>query len=341
MIKNIGTVLSFYIIVFFCFSLIANAQPPTIIEDAPPLQRNRNIVFNGSFEEPHLDGGNDFNGFLPGIDGDAYYSLSPITVTTPIAQPDGWTLSGGGTETYGRWGNNINSITNFGVTLPVAGQAWSSTEIHGERSIYLGNETPLEISEEPTFMPNGEVVFTSPPVITLKPEYGPDPFAISQNVTGLVPGGVYRMSFWVSGEWSHEGFATSDFGGTAGDGIAGVQVEGYDLLYLAIPAGYSNEPPGAPHVFGTDESHTYTLEFVATDTEMEISFLNWGHFDSLSDTIGWERGQTTELIMDDVIINAVELPTNVPTLSEWGLIVMAGVLGIVGFMVMRRRKVTA
>ncbi len=31
----------------------------------------------------------------------------------------------------------------------------------------------------------------------------------------------------------------------------------------------------------------------------------------------------------------------IPTLSEWGLIAMAGVLGIVGFMVIRRRKVTA
>jgi len=31
----------------------------------------------------------------------------------------------------------------------------------------------------------------------------------------------------------------------------------------------------------------------------------------------------------------------VPTLSEWGLIAMAGILGIVGFMVMRRREVTA
>jgi len=31
---------------------------------------------------------------------------------------------------------------------------------------------------------------------------------------------------------------------------------------------------------------------------------------------------------------------NVPTLSEWGLIAMAGVLGIVGFMVIRRRKLT-
>jgi len=34
-------------------------------------------------------------------------------------------------------------------------------------------------------------------------------------------------------------------------------------------------------------------------------------------------------------------PSNVPTLSEWGLITMAGILGIVGFLVMRRRKVTA
>ncbi|GJM15008.1 MAG: hypothetical protein DHS20C13_03350 [Thermodesulfobacteriota bacterium] len=34
-------------------------------------------------------------------------------------------------------------------------------------------------------------------------------------------------------------------------------------------------------------------------------------------------------------------PRNVPTLSEWGLIAMAAVLGIVGFMAMRRRKVTA
>ncbi len=33
--------------------------------------------------------------------------------------------------------------------------------------------------------------------------------------------------------------------------------------------------------------------------------------------------------------------TAIPTLSHWGLITMAGVLGFVGFMVMRRRKVTA
>jgi len=40
-------------------------------------------------------------------------------------------------------------------------------------------------------------------------------------------------------------------------------------------------------------------------------------------------------------IQPVNTPTPIPTLSEWGLISMAGLLGIVGFMVMRRRKVTA
>ena len=33
--------------------------------------------------------------------------------------------------------------------------------------------------------------------------------------------------------------------------------------------------------------------------------------------------------------------SEVPTLSEWGLIAMAGVLGVVGFMVVRRKRVTA
>jgi len=39
--------------------------------------------------------------------------------------------------------------------------------------------------------------------------------------------------------------------------------------------------------------------------------------------------------------NNISFVSPIPTLSEWGLITMAGVLGIVGFMVMRRRKVTA
>jgi len=35
------------------------------------------------------------------------------------------------------------------------------------------------------------------------------------------------------------------------------------------------------------------------------------------------------------------ITTPIPTLSEWGLIAMAGILGIAGFMVIRRRKAVA
>jgi len=34
-------------------------------------------------------------------------------------------------------------------------------------------------------------------------------------------------------------------------------------------------------------------------------------------------------------------PSQVPTISQWGLLAMAGILGLVGFMVMKRRKITA
>ncbi|GJM15650.1 MAG: hypothetical protein DHS20C13_09770 [Thermodesulfobacteriota bacterium] len=47
-----------------------------------------------------------------------------------------------------------------------------------------------------------------------------------------------------------------------------------------------------------------------------------------------------QFMVDDVTCEAIQ-PANVPTLSEWGLIAMASILGIVGFIVMRRRQVIA
>ena len=58
-----------------------------------------------------------------------------------------------------------------------------------------------------------------------------------------------------------------------------------------------------------------------------------GVTESLNSSESWER-----------IVYMAEAPpivTEVPTLSEWGLISMAAILGIVGFMVIRRRQVTA
>ncbi|MGH7848980.1 MAG: IPTL-CTERM sorting domain-containing protein [Thermodesulfobacteriota bacterium] len=55
-------------------------------------------------------------------------------------------------------------------------------------------------------------------------------------------------------------------------------------------------------------------------------------------------------IVDDVVENAfcdqetnlcTLLPSNIPTLSEWGLIAMAGILGIAGFIMIRRKRLAA
>jgi len=57
-----------------------------------------------------------------------------------------------------------------------------------------------------------------------------------------------------------------------------------------------------------------------------------------------DNGQTiAELVYDLYFGQCQEFanPREVPTLSEWGLIAMAGILGIAGFMVIRRRKATA
>jgi hypothetical protein len=56
-----------------------------------------------------------------------------------------------------------------------------------------------------------------------------------------------------------------------------------------------------------------------------------------------ELGQVSDIgLVTQFVCEPVEpVVSNVPTLSEWGLIAMAGILGLVGFMVLRRRKVTA
>jgi len=59
------------------------------------------------------------------------------------------------------------------------------------------------------------------------------------------------------------------------------------------------------------------------------------------------RIRAAVVVTEDVLngsidaVSCIAEATAIPTLSEWGLIAMAGILGIVGFMVIRRKKVTA
>jgi len=63
----------------------------------------------------------------------------------------------------------------------------------------------------------------------------------------------------------------------------------------------------------------------------------------LSDDGGYRCGAITGLNESDSFERIVytSAPPPIPTLSQWGVIAMAGILGIAGYIVMRRRKVTA
>jgi len=84
------------------------------------------------------------------------------------------------------------------------------------------------------------------------------------------------------------------------------------------------------------DSETDPIESDPIDSETDP--IESGPIDSETDPIDSE----TDPIESDPIDSETEPEvTNVPTLSEWGLIAMAGILGIVGFMVIRRRKASA
>lgn len=90
------------------------------------------------------------------------------------------------------------------------------------------------------------------------------------------------------------------------------------FLFLALPEkGYSQPQIGCCQ-----------FETQCGDTLAVTCITNFGTFFP-DDTCN----QTTNMCQGEV--------TDVPTISEWGLIAMAGILGIVGFMVIRRKQATA
>jgi IPTL-CTERM motif len=106
---------------------------------------------------------------------------------------------------------------------------------------------------------------------------------------------------------------------------------------MATPiATYNDNPPS----FNSFAFHPDTQELYATNNlpPPPLEFR-----DTVLEIVNTENGQFTKIGnlpgCTDALIFA-NIARLIPTLSEWGLIAMAGILGIVGFMVMRRRKVT-
>ncbi|MBL0928122.1 MAG: PEP-CTERM sorting domain-containing protein [Phycisphaerales bacterium] len=240
-----------------------------------------NLVTNGSFEfrNAALQPG-------PGSTGSAV-AWATGTSLTPFAVPYGWTSSGG-TNTYALWGGNLGSPVTLRGSAPLP---------DGLNALYFGNGQGAATSQPPTFNPNGEVTFPSPPVVTPPGGTFPVPCTITQTVpTHLTPSPSYLLSFWVSGE-----SAWPSGPGLNNDGIFGMQLTntepGDPTRFFAVPGGSG--------LYGSSLRIEISFTPLNPLLPVTLTFINWGHFNLAP----WGGAGTTELVLDDVIINAVPAPS--------------------------------
>jgi hypothetical protein len=240
-----------------------------------------NLVTNGSFE----------NGApAPGNANQVYWATG--TTNTPFAVPPGWTSSGQ-PSTYALWGSDA----------PAGGLIFSDTIPDGQAAMYFGN-ADTTVSPAPTYGPNHNVTFGSPPTFT--PSYG-GPSKLWQTVnTPATPAPSYVLNFWVSGE-------DATINGFTQQGVFGLKVTnvlaGDPQMYFEVP--------------NTSINPSFRLEFfftpLNTSLPVTVEFTNWGHIDNNPNN---GMLDATELVLDDVIINALPEPASLLMLSVGGLLIL-------------------
>ena len=248
-----------------------------------------NLVVNGSFE---------IGAPLPGPPNYVFWATG--TTNVPFGVPFGWTTSGPPSN-YAYWGAD--------GPVPPSGLARSDTLPDGRAALYFGNAATT-VSLPPMFLPTREVVFSGTP--TFSPMHGA-PVVLKQSVpTHLTPAPAYLLSFWVSGEDA----APNPFPGV--DGIFGLRVTnvlpGDPIQYFAVPGSTFG-------IYGASTRYEFVMTPLNPSLPIDVEFYNWGHVD-LSMFGG---PATTELVLDDVIVNAIPEP------STWALFATATVVGLYGF----------
>jgi hypothetical protein len=254
----------------------------TMLAGPSGASHTNNLVTNGSFE----------NG-APTPDGSLLFWANPSYA--PYAVPPGWSSSGTN-QTYARWGNDGPGPARL---------AGSDLLPDGRNGLYFGNLTTT-VDRTPVFQPSGAIGFVggSP---TFSPVYG-GPCVLSQTIptnTNAAPS--YLLSFWTSGENAVQAAWPN--------GVFGLRVTnvlpGDPMQYLAAPGG-----AGA-----LGASHRYDFAFVPLNPSLPVTieFYNWGHLTS------WPVGGnpvstfTTELVLDDVIVNPVPTPGTLAAIALLGL----------------------
>jgi hypothetical protein len=238
-----------YLIILFCLIFSAANSIAQVLcincynQNNPVSTNITNMVVNGSFE--------DFDTINPG--GIMFFCPNSPNYSISI---NNWNCSGGGTGTYASMRDN--SFT------------YCPDSTH---CIYFGNwycRACSPVNNDTSCLVNlGCTVTGTPPNYPESdPTYGGSTgLSVSQLVTGLIPGNVYVLEFWVGGE---EGFTI--------DGV------------FAVDIGFGDTLLRCPQTNMTLTGRRYIVQFAATNTFHPLKFTNWGHICS----------SCTELILDDV-----------------------------------------
>lgn len=253
-----------------------------------PLDRTQpaNLVANGDMTD-NGHGNTSPYGFSP-LRPSAMNGIQPISAQTPGTPPTksmpGWTFSGGGAQSYGLWIPGTSAAVG---PWPNGLSQWGP---HGSKNgasnpqLYFGNSEGWSIS--PTQANAG---FTAQGVTQTPLTWTPGgassvsnnfvdglPLTAEQTIT-TTAGSTYCLSFWIG----HE-----EFGGSGRpDGIARVQIGGYDDVYFKVPT-----------LNGAAGERWYTFQFDARSSSTRLAFSSWGH-------LGSGGSASTELVLDDVVVN--------------------------------------
>jgi hypothetical protein len=171
----------------------------------------------------------------------------------------------------------------------------------GSNYVYFGNSfaTP---NETPAFGSNG--VVTWPNASTLGFSFSSNishPTTLFQTINGLTPGNTYALDFFTSGEVNNGAFSNA--------GVFGLQISGENLIYLTTPSTGSQ--------FGST-SIRYHVTLTANASSETFTWENWGHICS----------SCTELVVDDVILNAAAVATPEPATCVLIGVSLAGLVGL-------------
>jgi len=160
------------------------------------------------------------------------------------------------------------------------------------------------------------------------------------DMTGQVIESNLVEKIWVSVISLSPAAATNDVGTdhavTATVDIDGVP-EPFVLVTFEVISG-----PNAGEMSDPDSGECTPNDDCITDADGQVSWTYRGGKVSGTDTIVASFfDEEFQVSIESNLVEKIWESIPIPTLSEWGLIAMAGILGIVGFMVIRRRKVRA